>query len=376
MAQSSRRRPGFTLVELLVVIAIIGMLVALLLPAVQAVRARARQTQCLNNIKNLALAVVNYDSSRGQMPGLTQLVKRQTGYASPTYLTSERKWGVENKTVAQLSSVGGLSWATMLLPKLERNDIWDSIVSPPDSNVAVPMPQMEVFVCPADSDVLSQPDLQGLSYNANSGAWDYDGSDRFKGDTLDNGVFHDIANQDRTSTTGIPRAPVSRLGAMKDGAGTTLMLCENVHKTYTTSGNLPWFSWLAPAIGIDKPGAEQQLGFVWVVPPSGTTNPAPNPNYSLNAQERIGGNWASLGEFDPAFPRFARPASSHGSGANVAFCDGHSQYLRDDIDFKVYQALMTPNGRKCIDPANPGATGTDPIKTFRNGPPLAEKDYN
>jgi prepilin-type processing-associated H-X9-DG protein len=301
-------------------------------------------------------------------------VKRQGGYASPLYLSNELKWGVENKTSAQLNTVGGLSWATVLLPKMERNDIWDSIVSPPDATIPVPMPQMEVFVCPADTDVLSQPDLQGLSYNANSGAWDYDGSDTFKGDTLDNGVFHDIATQDRT--TGVPKAPVSRLGTMKDGAGTTLMLCENVHKTYTTSGNLPWFSWLTPALGLGKPAAEQQLGFVWVVPPSGSTAPAPNPNYSLNAQEKISGNWNQEGVFEPGFPRFARPASSHGGGANVAFCDGHTQLLRDDIDFKVYQALMTPNGRKCIDPANPGSFNADPIKTFRNGPPLAEKDYN
>ena len=374
MAQSTRRRPGFTLVELLVVIAIIGTLVALLLPAVQAVRARARQTQCLNNIKNLALAAVNYDSSKGQLPGLTQLVKRQGGYASPVYLTSDRKWGID-RTVTNVNNAGSLSWATMLLPKLERNDVWDSIVSPPDANEPVPMPQMEVFVCPADSDVLSQPDLQGLSYNANSGAWDYDGGGAFKGDTLDNGVFHDLSFYDHTPVMA-GKGPVSRLGAMKDGAGTTIMLCENIHKTYTTNSNSPWFSWVAPALGWDKPAAEQQLGFVWVVPPSGTTNPAPNPNYSLNAQERISGNWAQEGFFDPAFPRFARPASSHGGGATVAFCDGHSQYLRDDIDFKVYQALMTPNGRKCIDPANPGSFNADPIKTFRNGPPLAEKDYN
>ena len=72
-------------------------------------------------------------------------------------------------------------------------------------------------------------------------------------------------------------------------------------------------------------------------------------------------------------PWFARPASSHGGGANVAFCDGHSQYLRDDIDYVVYVQLMTPNGRKCVDPYR---RLQESHNAFRSAPPLAEKDYN
>src|SRR5690348_11561425 len=59
---------GFTLVELLVVIAIIGILVALLLPAIQAAREAARRSQCSNNMKNLALAVLNFESSKKRLP--------------------------------------------------------------------------------------------------------------------------------------------------------------------------------------------------------------------------------------------------------------------------------------------------------------------
>lgn len=369
MAVSSHRRSAFTLVELLVVITIIGMLVALLLPAVQRARESGRQAQCLNNLKQLSIAMISYESSRGQYPGQCQLVKRgQTEYLAARDTDNNGKLEVYNETKANAWSI---SWAAMLLPRMERQDIWDKLVDrTADSGVSsgLSMESFEIirpiesFVCPSDTDARSVADRAALTYIANSGAWDRDTGYNFLmpttakldiGDTVDNGVFLNRAEYERAGT----QAPSNRMGNIKDGAGTTLMLSENIHKDYDT---LP-FTWLA--------GTEQQLGMVWVV------NTTPTPSNNLDGQERIDGQEGST--FDAKLPRFARPASAHGNGVNVTFCDGHGMFLRDDIDYTVYQRLMTTNGKKCVDPikwTNSLSAG-QPIYIFRNKPPLSNQDY-
>jgi prepilin-type N-terminal cleavage/methylation domain-containing protein len=99
---------GFTLVELLVVIAIIGVLVALLLPAVQAAREAARRSQCENNLKNIALALQNYHGARNQLP------------------TSVSPWAEGPKPVKNLSGKG---WILTLLPFVEQQALFDEFKS-------------------------------------------------------------------------------------------------------------------------------------------------------------------------------------------------------------------------------------------------------
>jgi prepilin-type N-terminal cleavage/methylation domain-containing protein len=107
--KTSKHNLGFTLVELLVVIAIIGILIAMLLPAVQSVREAARRTHCLNNLRQIGLATINYHDSQGAFP--------PARLSSPANILFNRYDGAE-------------SWLVRIMPFVEQNNLykeWDLI---------------------------------------------------------------------------------------------------------------------------------------------------------------------------------------------------------------------------------------------------------
>src|SRR5262245_62107574 len=140
--KSSAGRAAFTLVELLVVIAIIGILVALLLPAIQAAREAARRSSCQNNMKNLGLACLNYESTRKVFPpGAEYVAKLGSGF-------------------------NGFSWNVVILPYMEESSAADIIkqavekrraATPNDPLTAYDLPAeinqyaAELFRCPTDT---------------------------------------------------------------------------------------------------------------------------------------------------------------------------------------------------------------------------------
>lgn len=139
------KRAGFTLVELLVVIAIIGVLISLLLPAVQAAREAARRMQCSNNLKQMGLGLHNYHDVNRRFP---------PGYDS--FATSNGSAPAAVEMDANTWDAGpGWGWASFVLPYLEQNNaattiqynnpVWDS------GNAAIISTQFSVFLCPSSS---------------------------------------------------------------------------------------------------------------------------------------------------------------------------------------------------------------------------------
>jgi prepilin-type N-terminal cleavage/methylation domain-containing protein/prepilin-type processing-associated H-X9-DG protein len=263
-----RRRGAFTLVELLVVITIIGMLMALLLPAVNAAVEAGRNTQCKNNIRNLGIAVDSFQNSSGYYPAYS------TSYGSPT--------------------PQAVSWVVTLLPQFERLDLYQDWGNSAIT-VANKSPYLELLVCPSDP-----PEQIGgpiLSYVANSGC-------ATAGKETKDGIFH--------------VAPIQvTVDSIVDGKSNTLCFSENIQAT----------KW--------DVATREGTTFVWH-----TSDPPPT-DAKINQNKTTAA--VSINS--------ARPSSFHSGGVNVAFCDTHVLFLKEEVDYKVYAQLMTPNYRESSMPA-------------------------
>ena len=185
------------------------------------------------------------------------------------------------------------SWVVPLFPYLERQDLWKEWSEGKPEHVF-----MRLLVCPSDPPEQSTKSDTPLSYVANCGR---PGDE----DTVAHGIFH---NHDVDSD---PVTVCLDDLDQHDGATYTLLLSENVQAgrwTDTTEAN---------------------VGIVWREKPD-KCSPI---NQCLDAGDR------------PQDLQYARPSSHHGAGAIVSFCDGHQEFLRDGIDYQVYQHLMTPDSK-------------------------------
>ncbi len=339
---------AFTLVELLVVIAIIGTLVALLLPAIQAARETARQTQCNNNLRNLALAVQSQLTSKQKFPGYLQLERTEVDR--------------ELFNLTPLVSDVEVSWAAKLLPNLDNGSLWDQLRS--GNNVSfnyLSPPRLDIFICPSDVKTDSQKGF--LSYIANTGANDNLANPADPSDHKANGIFHNLLPGQS--------APTLRSNDIRDGMATTLLLSENIHKDEDV-GN-----WLRPTNNSDY--YEQLFGMVWHVIDPGNSPPftAPSPlTLELINRDNFLASSYSTPAGSPVATRYARPASEHPDLFIAAFAGGNVQNIRDNIDYLVYQRLLTPNGSKVVDPLNPPPAAINAnIANLRQLPTPADSDY-
>jgi prepilin-type processing-associated H-X9-DG protein len=305
---------------MLVVVAIIGILVGILLPAVQSAREAARRNTCSSNLAQLGRAVVAFDSARGFIPGWRNM----------------------------LPMVGGsnfYSWAVLIMPNIERRDVYNAItaVSPSGTTVAM-FPYIDLLVCPS-----SPPDSNAfpwLHYAINAGSGTT--STAFRGD----GIAYDATNN-RVSMDYVTSG---------DGLANTLAFAEKCGPLIPI-GNWPWWS--------------TNFNSTWVSSFSTGTNHVPLTNLVTTMSNTtashgillsgtlVSGKVINSGtNLSATGVNYIYPSSQHPGGAMIVFCDGHTLFVRETIAPNVLSQLMTSKSSEANTTPN-----------YRTMPVLNEADF-
>jgi prepilin-type N-terminal cleavage/methylation domain-containing protein len=363
------RHGAFTLVELLVVIAIIGVLVALLLPAIQAAREAARRTQCINQIRQLSLAMLNYESAKKEMVPMAKYWCNFNAVTCPK--------GFNGAPAGWFNDHG---WYIPILPYVEQGQLTNlgdpkAPLSAP-VNLQVRKAMLPGFACPSDRPLTQNEWFDGpnpttwarvrSSYMVNAGNTTY-------------GQYSLLAPCPGSGTTtpclfkgapfrGNEQTPLSQIS---DGTANTLMMSEGLilpdvpgwggpySDAQSALGGQTFTGWTTPnsgtgdclarrgewynaqtqptwaTMGIPLP---QDAGNTAAATPCGTTG-APAPNNPAGLQLIDSNGHKSM---------FIAARSRHVGGVNASHCDASVKYYNDSIDPFVWNALSSAAGEETV----------------------------
>jgi prepilin-type N-terminal cleavage/methylation domain-containing protein len=395
----NKQRLAFTLVELLVVIAIIGILMGLLIPAVNAAREAGRKAECANNVRQMALAAIAHDTQKGALPGYVQKYGVFAGgVADPS---DPNNYG---GTVPRHVKIG--TWAVALLPSLDAQptyehwtqdrypvvadgagDLGQTDGDAGDGFHTLAAPNLAVFQCASNPNTESEYGRN--SYVSNNGFTPFRWAAGASAPTVfngaaaaaafldsqsrDNGAFNCKYNVSIVSSKFVHASEGSkiRLEDFKDGPGNTILFSENVQA-------LPWHrpglvnasSFLTAAatdteVAFSMESARYINGLVWHYEDPDSANAAmatlwnkvggstPVIPGAVNSFHKVNGGGTSASDdiFVKAITdtesasHLARPSSAHVDSVNCGMADGATRSIRSSIDYRVYQALLTPRGK-------------------------------
>lgn len=315
-----RHRPGFTLVELLVVIAIIGILIALLLPAVQAAREAARRSQCLNNLKQIGLAMHNYHDSKGTLP--------------PGIGPHGCCWG---------------TWIAGVLPYMEQQNVaslyqnWGGNdtsgprygAAPNTTNVTTK--RFATLTCPSDLPNSPFSNITNHNYSANWGNTSYGqgtvGGVTFLGAPFGQAKF--LYPADTTITykneLGNDMRPFKGIGMNEvlDGLSNTMMVGEVLQGQ---GNDLRGFQWWGDA-----------AGFTTYLPPNSTL---PDRIYSAGYCKNNPALNLPCDVSSTTDPTMFAARSRHPGGVQVAMCDGSGRFVKSNISINIWRGGSTSRGKE------------------------------
>ncbi len=309
----SKRRRGMTLIELLVVIAIIGVLIALLLPAVQKVREAASRMACTNNLKQLGLALHNYHGQHGKFP---------PGAVGP-----------QGAGFPQYAGLKHHSLGSYFLPYLEQDAVfrqyrWDVSWFDPPNQPAV-RTQLAMWQCPSapanrikDGSLVTVTPPPALLFSGYAACGDYAGMSKVDaklallglidppgGPLTDHGDYEGVFHVNRTT----------RLGDIEDGTSNTIMMAECAGRPQQWHGSQP-----VPNVWVSGgPWASRNLLWCRGATQDGT---------------------AFYGKCAINCTNDREVYSFHPGGANVVFADGLVRFLHASIDIRVFARLVTRAG--------------------------------
>lgn len=322
---TTKAKKGFTLVELLVVIAIIGILIGMLLPAVQMVREAARRTTCSNNMRQIGLALFNYESAHKQFPSAGQAKRGGTGS------NAGQNVFFSDKGVIESFSNAAPSVQTYILPFVEQENVYNLVnldyrydIDPtrPEAptNQQAAKVALPLYICPSTG--RGQSDAEGYGYT------DYSAPVTVRPGLSGN------PNQPRFKC--VLNGDSERLiASITDGTSNTIAMAEDAGRIDVDRGG---FMIIKEEVMDDGTPANRR-SWAWADP----DNAFNVDKLVNNSQTPKGGPPGCTWDIVNCGPN-EETFSFHPQGANCSYADGSVHFINENVDAATFAALMSING--------------------------------